>query len=339
MDNIIGAVASPNNDLTIPTAMGHFVDITRGLAGGLFLLFFIAEALRLQNVAVTDAFDGQGEKPRFGGFLWRTLWIFLACRPTFYDWIFLKMVSLADVIALAIGSPDQWVSLIESLKAQSNASVPFMHITFPTLLGAAALTVLQFVEDVFTMIRYVILCLLYAIGPISLACGISRLGLGAIGGWFRNTWQVAWWLVMFSLVKAAVVPLGLNALGSGLVSGVSQAIIDAVAIIAMIGMIPALTAALFSEANLGAVASAAIDMSAGVGAWAAAKSAGAVADKAGPMKNALTSAVGAGWTALKAGPSGEIDHSGAPKGPQTRSGAAVTAAWQDLKNTWNSRTR
>ncbi len=253
--SFLGPAATPYNDLAIPSVMGSVMLITRGIGLGLFTLFFFAEALRLQVVGVENALDKHVARPKWMSFLWRAVIIFLS-SAFLYQWVFLQMVSLCDNIAMAISNEDSWINLINSLSQNGTTSISLFNVTVPTLLSAAAMSLLQIVEDVFIMIRFVMLSLLFTVGPMVWAFGISELGLGAIKGWFKNTWQVSFWLVVFSSIKAAVVPLGISAFQSGIASGAVLSVVYAVVIVAMILLTPTITAALFSHANLHAVGNA-----------------------------------------------------------------------------------
>ncbi len=256
---ILASAASPYNDLQIPAVMSSVMLITRGVGFGLFVLFFVAGASRLQLDALRYAAGGQSEKPHLAKFLMRALLLFLA-MAFLYQWTFLKMVSLCDHIAMLVANEDRWMTLIARLTENSSVSIPFLNVTVPTLVGAVALTALQYVEEIFITIRFVVLCLLFCVGPMAWAFSISELGFGALRGWFTNTWQVSFWLVVFSLVKAAIIPLGASALSQGLVEGSVVGIVYSIVILAAIFMIPTLTAAVFSEANMGAVTSAAMSI-------------------------------------------------------------------------------
>jgi hypothetical protein len=261
MNPIIGgSAASPYNDIQIPVIMAAVYLITKGVAFGLWTLFFFAESFRLKVQAVRAALPGATiAKPRYADFLWRAFAL-LVSIGWLYSWTFLKIVSLCDHISMLLSNEDQWMSLVSQLSANTSVSIPFLNVTFPTLVGAAAITALQYVQDVFIMIRFVLLALLFCIGPIAWAFSISELGAGVLRGWFKNTWQVSFWLVIFSVIKAAVIPLAVNALSGDLASSTVVPIVYAVVILAAVFMIPTLTAAVFSEANLGAVASAAMSV-------------------------------------------------------------------------------
>lgn len=256
MSPIIGAAASIANDMAIPEVMAPAFLITRGLGLGLFFLFFLAETLRLQLAAVRYAADSSAPKPAFGGFLWRSLLIFVS-SAFLYRWTFLKMVALCDHLALALGNEAEWVALIDRLTRDSNMSVPFFQISLPAFVGAMAFTALHYIEDLFVLMRFVILSLLYLVGPIAWAFGVSGIGMGAIRGWFKNTWHVSFWIVIFSLIKAAIVPLAFHALAgaTGKTDATMVAVVYSLVVLGAIWMIPSLTAGVFSEANIGAVAS------------------------------------------------------------------------------------
>jgi hypothetical protein len=257
---ILGAAASPYNDLQIPQVMASIYLITKGAAFGLWVLFFLAESFRLKLQAVRHALPGSAvARPQYADFLWRAFVLFVS-MAFLYRWTFLKMVSLCDHVAMLISNEDQWMTLLSQLTANSSVTIPFLNVTVPTLVGAAAMTALQYVEEIFVLIRFVILALLYCIGPIAWAFSISELGVGALRGWFKNTWQVSFWLVVFSVVKAAIIPLAVNAFAAGADTLSVVPVVYALVILAAMFMIPALTAAVFSEANMGAVAGAAMSI-------------------------------------------------------------------------------
>jgi hypothetical protein len=253
--SFLGKAVTPYNDLAIPEVMGSVMLITRGIGLALFSLFFFAEALRLQAAGMVNAWDRQAARPRWMSFLWRSVVVFLS-SAFLYKWVFLQMVSLCDNIAMAISNEDSWIGLINSLSQNGSTSVSLLNVTAPMFLSAAAMSLLQIVEDVFIMIRFVLLSLLFIVGPIIWSFGISELGLGAVKGWFKNTWQVSFWLVAFSAIKAAIVPLGISAFQDGAASGAVLAMVYAVVVVLCILLVPAITAALFSEGNLHAVGSA-----------------------------------------------------------------------------------
>jgi hypothetical protein len=259
-----GAVAQ--NDLVIPFIMGPTYLITRGIGFGLFALFFFAEALRLQLKAVEHAVAG-GEKPEFNRFLLRAFFVFVSAA-FLYKWIFLKMISLCDHMGMLLCDDKMWDQFIMELSRDGNVSTSLYSLTVPTAVGIVAMVILQYIQDVFLSIRFVILCMLFVVGPILWAFSISSLGLGAMRGWFKSTWQVSFWYVVFSIIKTALVSLGSYALsqagGSGLDAAQQMAaalvvsIIYCIVIIYMIFMIPTLTASLFSDGNLAAVGQAAM---------------------------------------------------------------------------------
>jgi len=257
MNTILGTAASPYNDLAIPTVMGPVLLITRGVAFGLFAFFFIAEVVRLQWTTLEYAAGSRAGRPHLNQFLTRATLI-LFSLTFLYSWTFLKIVSLSDHIAMLLSDEQQWQDLITRLSGASASSIPLLHITIPSLVGAVAFTLLQYVQDVFIAIRFVILSLLFAAGPIVWALGVSELGLSAIKGWFKTTWKVSFWFVVFSIVKAAVVPVAANAFTQAGGVDVIVATVYATVIVIALFMVPALTDAIFSEANIGAVAGAAM---------------------------------------------------------------------------------
>jgi hypothetical protein len=244
-------VATPYDDLALTTVMSPVILVTGSVALALFITFVICETFRLQYQAVRAAVDtGGGEAPKIGPFLLRAFTI-LTSLVFLYQWVFLKMLSLCDHIFLLFNNEDAWMSLIGQL-SQSDTSVRILSSNIPTLLGATAISLLQVVQDLFLAFRFVVLAILYVSGPIVWVFGVSEIGLRSITGWFKNTWQVCFWIVVFGIVKSTVVPLGLYALGNG-VAGVTAGLVYAIVIIMMIIAIPKLTGALFSDEHISAL--------------------------------------------------------------------------------------
>ena len=255
-------VATPFDDLALTTIMSPVIAVTGSVALALWTLFVICETFRLQYEGVRAAVDsGGGETPKYGPFFLRAFTI-LTALTFLYTWTFLKMVSLCDHIFLLFNNEENWLSLLSQLTT-ADTSVHILNTNIPTLLGQTAISLLQVVQDLFFAFRFVVLAILYVAGPIVWAFGASSIGIRSIKDWFKNTWQVCFWIVVFGIVKAAVVPLGLYALSNSTTGAVTDAatgaaagLVYAVVIIMMITMIPKLTGALFSDEHISAVSGA-----------------------------------------------------------------------------------
>jgi hypothetical protein len=255
-------VATPFDDLAITTIMSTVIAVTGAVALALWVLFVICETFHLQYEAVRAAVDsGSGDAPKYGPFLLRAFTI-LVTLVFLYNWIFLKMVSLCDHIFMLFNNEQNWLNLLSQLTT-ADTSVHILNTNIPTLMGAAAISLLQVVQDLFFAFRFVVLAILYVSGPIVWAFGASSIGVRSIKGWFKNTWQACFWIVVFGIIKAAVVPLGLYALSNSTTgtatdaaTGAAAGLVYAIVIIMMITMIPKLTGALFSDEHISAVSGA-----------------------------------------------------------------------------------
>ena len=252
-------IATPYDDLAITSIMSPVIAVTGSVALALWVTFVLCETFHLQYEAVRAAVDsGVGEPPKFGPFLLRAFTI-LTTLTFLYSWTFLKMVSLCDHIFMLFNNEEAWLSLISQLTT-ADTSVHILNSNIPTLMGAAAISLLQVVQDLFFAFRFVVLAILYVSGPIVWAFGVSSIGVRSIKGWFKNTWQVCFWIVVFGIIKSAVVPLGLYALSNSTTgaaadaaTGAAAGLVYALVIIMMITMIPKLTGALFSDEHISAV--------------------------------------------------------------------------------------
>ena len=244
-------IATPYDDLAIPTVMSPVILVTGSVALSLFAAFVICESVRLQYQAVRASVDaGGGDPPKLGPFLLRAATILLS-MTFLYKWVFLKMLSLCDHIFMLFNNEEAWMSLITQL-TQADTSVHILNSNIPTLLGAVAISLLQVIQDLFLAFRFVVLAILYVSGPIVWVFGVSEIGMRSISGWFKNTWQVCFWIVVFGIIKSAVVPLGLYALSGG-AAGTVAGLIYAIVIIVMMINIPKLTGTLFSDEHVSAL--------------------------------------------------------------------------------------
>jgi hypothetical protein len=228
------------------------------MAFSLFLFIFVAELLRLQVDAATIAAGAKSGKPHLSKFLVRS---FMVCFSLFflYKSTFLTIVGICDTLALAISNDSQWMGFIGQLSATAAAvSIHGFSLSVPTFLGAAAFTALQYVQEVFVTIRFVLLALLYCVGPLAWALGVSELGMCALRGWFKTTIRVSFWLVVYGVIKAAILPLMVFAFSNGAAAGSAVATLYAIVILVSVYMIPAFTEAVLNGAHLGAISGAAM---------------------------------------------------------------------------------
>lgn len=270
-------IATPYNDVAIPTIMSTVVTATGSVAMALFVVFFLAEAFRLNFQTALPAFRSQGgPSPNFSAFLWRSATIMVSL--TFlYRWTFLKVVTLCDTIYLGLGDVNGWANLVSTLSA-GDPGISLTHLSCMQLIYAVTAAVLTFIDPFVFTFRWVLLAMLYAIGPICWAFAVSEIGLSAIKGWFRFTWQVSFWVVLYGTIKTAVVPLAnyalqvaapvqttttLGAAAAGVGAAVanvgaitSTSVVIMLTLIILLIEIPQITAILFSSANVGAISKA-----------------------------------------------------------------------------------
>jgi hypothetical protein len=266
-------LATPYNDLAIPTVMGPSFLIMAAVAVALFALFFIAEAFRLQYVGINAAIDPAAKKPAISAFILRAFTI-LICGFCLYSWVFLKMVSLCDYIFNAIDNSASWESFTALLNSGATG-VSITNLSMQQVLYATCGTILSFLDGLVFTMRFVILSLLYLLGPIAWVFAVSEIGISSIKAWFKTTWEVSFWIVVYGVIKAAVTPLGMYALGNIQNANASTpmtgstlyltglSIVLMVTIIFCVMEIPKFTGILFSGAHISAVSNAFIAATAG----------------------------------------------------------------------------
>ena len=264
------ALATPYNDLAIPVILAPCFLIIGTIALALFVLFFVAEAFRLQYQGVQSSLDASAKKPAMAAFVWRSLSI-LAGLLFLYKWSFLKMVTLSDYIFTAVDNSESWENFTTLLSGGST-NIPLLNISIQQILYAVSATILSVLDSLIFTIRFVILSLLYLLGPIAWVFAVSEIGISSIKNWFRTTWEVSFWIAMYGVIKAAITPLGMYALTTlstansssgamvttvsnvGSVTGIS--VVFMVVIIFCVIQIPKFTGILFSGSHISSVSGA-----------------------------------------------------------------------------------
>jgi hypothetical protein len=265
------SLATPYNDLAIPTIMGPTFLITAGCAVPLFTLFFIAEVFRLQMTGVMAAADPNAKKPAMSAFIMRSFSI-LICGFCLYSWVFLRMVSTCDYIFNAVDNSASWESFTSLLNSGATG-VSITNLSMQQVIYATCGTILSMLDGLVFTMRFVILSLLYLLGPIAWVFAVSEIGTSSIKAWFRTTWEVSFWIVVYGVIKAAVTPLGMYAWAqiqtSSAASTNSTTYLTALSCVLMVTIIfcvmeiPKFTGILFSGAHISAVSNAFVGATAG----------------------------------------------------------------------------
>jgi hypothetical protein len=233
--------------MDIPQTMDGYLGISWGVAMLILpLIFAAAIATELHKAA-------EGQQPDYRGVIWTTVLVVFA--NLIYRVWFMKIVALCEHIAAAILNYEQWVTLmtIMSQKQQEVGVQGLFSIDVSGLLLEIALTIAIITEEVFNLVRFMFLSVLYLIGPIVVISSIYKPIRVLFKGWIMSVVQVSFWIVVLRIFQAALLSFNVSQLiqdGNLVVT----TIVTLTFILACF-LAPAFTSKLFSGQNIGLLGS------------------------------------------------------------------------------------
>lgn len=247
-------------DITlIPTKLAGLAAVSKTLAvAGLgFLIPFTILEMNVRSLQ-------RKEFPSYSGLMTRVL---VACMCLIaYKGLFGFILKLSQVMSFAILSEDQWGNfLAQSLKG-SDSSYPTLMILLKNVASIQGLLLFlsslltMVVREVVVMLQVCFLSLLYAFGPLALACAVNEKTLQVTRGWITNTFQVAFWSFFLRLavrVWLTLAPMS-GSTGAGMADDYVGVLTVNVTFLILILGTPMLTARLLSGENIASLGEAAM---------------------------------------------------------------------------------
>lgn len=247
-------------DITlIPGKLAGLAAVSKTLAVA-GLGFLIPFTILEMNVRALE----RKELPSYSGLMTRVL-VAALCLIA-YKGLFGFVLKLSQVMSFAILSEQQWGDfLAQSLKG-SDSTYPTLAILFKNVASVQGLLLFlsslltMIVREVVVMLQACFLSLLYAFGPVALACAVNERTLQVTRGWLVNTFQVAFW--SFFLRLAVKVWLTLAPMSGSTGAGFADDYVGILAVnltfLLLILGTPLLTARLLSGENIAAFGEAAM---------------------------------------------------------------------------------
>lgn len=247
-------------DITqIPTKLAGLATVSKTLAVAA-LGFLIPFTILEMNVRSLQ----RKEFPSYSGLMMRVL---VACMCLIaYKGLFGFILKLSQVMSFAILSEDQWGNfLAQSLKG-SDSSYPTLMILLKNVASIQGLLLFlsslltMVVREVVIMLQVCFLSLLYAFGPLALACAVNEKTLQVTRGWITNTFQVAFWSFFLRLavrVWLTLAPMS-GSTGAGMADDYVGVLTVNVTFLILILGTPVLTARLLSGENIASMGEAAM---------------------------------------------------------------------------------
>lgn len=233
--------------LDIPKVMDRFLGLTWGVAAGL-MLFVLTGTLLMELHKATE-----GEKPNYRSVIWTT--VLVVFSMLIYRLIFMKIVALCEGIGMTIINYQDWITFMTIMdqKQKEIGVVGLFSIDVTGLLLDITLAVAIAIEEIFNIIRFMFLSVLYLIGPIVFVLAIYQPARILFKGWLLSVIQVSFWVVVLRVFQAAILAFQVQ---QSIQDGdlVVTLIVTVTLIIACISA-PAFTSKLFSGQNIGLLGS------------------------------------------------------------------------------------
>ena len=233
--------------MDIPKIMDRFLGITWGVAMLILPFIFVFSLVTELHKAA------EGTTPDYRSVIWTTALVVFATLV--YRVWFMKIVAICEGLAMSILNYKDWIALmtIMSQKQQEVGIVGLFSIDMSGLILNITLLLAIVIEEIFNIIRFLFLSVLYLIGPIVLVSAIYGPIRMLFKGWLLSVVQVSFWIVVFRIFQAAVISFNVAQLIQDGNVAVTL-IISAVLILACI-LAPAFTSKLFSGQNVGLLGS------------------------------------------------------------------------------------
>jgi hypothetical protein len=196
-----------------------------------------------------------GQTPNYAGHIFKVVAVFIGIFM--YKTIFLSIVCLFQVISFLVFSMEDWGRIQVILNNfQVSGSLLTISIDKVFLFGAKYLSTL--IEEIFMVVRYAFLSVLYMIGPFAFVFALYNKTSGIIKGWFKNVFEISFWIVVLRILQSVYACAGMLGINSPDSIPPSQYLILTVTYIVLVILVPVITSKIVSGGLLSPLASIAI---------------------------------------------------------------------------------
>ena len=233
--------------MDMPKTMDNFLGVSWAVAVAILPFIFAASlATELHKAA-------EGQQPEYRNVIWTT--VLVAFATLIYRVWFMKIVSICEGLAMMLLKYEDWIALmtIMSQKQQEIGVLGLLSIDVSGFLLNVALTIAIITEEIFNLVRYMFLSVLYLIGPIVVVSSIYKPIRVLFKGWIMSVVQVSFWIVVLRIFQAAILSFQVEQLISD--GNLAVTIIVTITFILACFLAPAFTSKLFSGQNIGLLGS------------------------------------------------------------------------------------
>ncbi len=177
-----------------------------------------------------------------------------------YDRFFLMITYGADLLSKTIMPDHEFQNVLKSIFTEVKQKKDFGVFNF---LKGALISNITFITYMLTYIaytvliwlRFMLLSLIYIVGPILIVFGIYQKTSGALNAWLKSLFQVSCWIVTLSLLVRIASYMNLAAVYNLDQTNTISVITANVLFVLLFVFTPAITASLLSEGSIGTIGS------------------------------------------------------------------------------------
>lgn len=181
--------------LDLPKYVDRYLGITWGISLLILPFIFVVSLTTELQKAV------EGQTPNYRNIVWNTVLVIFA--NLIYRVWFMKIVSICEGLAMSIVNYQDWIAFISilSIKQEEIGILNILNINLSTLLLTLTLTIAIIIEEIFSILRFLFLAVLYLVGPICVVSTVYQPLKILFKGWMSSVLQVSFWIIIPVLIE------------------------------------------------------------------------------------------------------------------------------------------
>ncbi len=178
-----------------------YLGITFGVALGLSLFVFTASIIKELSNAT------EGKFPDYRGVIWFTFGVFLSFLV--YKPAFKGCMEITDRISFMMINYKDWANFIDLLNnvLSDLGKYNISSIDVSLFLTSLSLVIVVTTEDIFGLLRFILLAMLYILGPLILVVSIYKPARNFFKKWLLLLFQVMVWIIFLRIVQGIILSL------------------------------------------------------------------------------------------------------------------------------------
>ncbi len=178
-----------------------YLNLTFGVAVGLSLFVFTASIVKELHNAT------EGKIPDYKGVIWTTVAVFFSFL--IYKIIFKGTLEFCDRISFMMVDYQNWTNFIEMLHniLLDIGKYNLSSVDVSLFLTSLSLIIVVTAEEIFGLLRFILLAALYIVGPIVMIISIYKPTRSFFKKWLLLLLQVISWIIFLRIIQGIILSL------------------------------------------------------------------------------------------------------------------------------------